>query len=655
MFGTAPSLGYNSSPTFKNSYGGLLTVFCSVCYMLSTSLIIWRYFERSSPETNINRIFVKNPKGFNITQQTLPFAFGVQNSRGTHYIDPSIYTVNVSYHRRTTQTVNGAAQSVSTGTELRVVTCDTVGLDKRYFENVQLNNMYCIEKTQQMPLEVTGVFESSSFGFLRIHVKPCKGAATCKTEAEVRAAMEKNYFAINYFGIGIKTSNFSDPLERYPTSYFTTVSAGVAKDLQIRMVNQEIHTQSSAFGYVRPDILPFTSISNVVSDISEIKEGSQTVTTAINLSIRMNQELIITNRAYKTVFQYLAELGGLFNVIKILSILLIFRVAATILMVDFVSVATLKSKIFETSMAALESIRQSSKLQKQTDEKRSEREDSWPETDKNTDKQLQDKDARVSKKNSIRVASVAKKNSIVHKYVLQSNEPEPHTAKFSAEDLHKQQIPVYQPADQSPVGTKIEAVQEGESGTKQNQWRSDIQKEKQPSRLFHPSKRSPQTGASHLYSSQAPVLPVTSDPARPQELPAVSSASIFTFSFMPFCQKKKSNIEKIKNIYHREVEKKLDYTLLVQLVNQIEAMKRYLFDGDQRVLFELIPHYRLNQVRQTCTCADGEAKFVQECLMHQQERIVQAVRSILSKPSPSDVDRCIIEDLEELQQSSSQM
>ena len=371
--------------------------------------------------------------------------------------------------------------------------------------------------------------------------------------------MEKNFFAINYFGIGIKTSNYSDPLEKYPTSYFTTASAGVSKDLQVRMVDQEIQTQSSPFGYVKPDILPFTSVSNIVSDISEIKEGTQTVTTSINLSIRMNQELIITNRAYKTIFQYLAELGGLFNVIKILSVILIFRVAATFLMVDFVSVATQKNIVFQQSLTALESFRQSFSLQRHYHEKQSiQGEEPWQQTDKKannldkeaewvvSEKHLQEKPGGVFKKSPVRFSTVGPKNSIVQKQVPYLKKDESQKAKSSSEEFNG--YPNEQQTSQQPIASKIEVVSQIDSPIEQNLLKSDSQTEKQQQKLFNSKKIFPQTGTSNHYSPNEPARRVKPLVQLQQNPPKVSNTSVFTFSFLPFCKRKKSTLNQIKNV-----------------------------------------------------------------------------------------------------------
>ena len=75
LYGKKPDLLYKGDSSCKTAYGGVVTLMAMACYVLCICLNVWRYFERSSPETNVNKLFVQDPVGFNATKDSFPFAF----------------------------------------------------------------------------------------------------------------------------------------------------------------------------------------------------------------------------------------------------------------------------------------------------------------------------------------------------------------------------------------------------------------------------------------------------------------------------------------------------------------------------------------------------------------------------------------------------
>jgi hypothetical protein len=349
-YGARPDFLYKGDSQFKSSYGGCISMLAVVCYSLCISLNVWRYYERSSPETNINKLFVKDPKGFIASRSTLPIAFGMQGADAVHFIDPSYYKPRVMYRRQTKTMVNGALVASMKVTDLTLIPCSEATLDRRFFNNLDLANMFCIKEFEDpnFGVEVTGVFEGDVYGAIRIQISTCTGVG-CKSQAEIEAKMKSSYFAINYVGTAIKSSNYSDPIERFPTSFFTTTSTMYTKEVQMRMADNQIDTQASPFGYVTPDTINFSGVSYLAVDYSKFADPGQIVDKFLTVNVRMLQEKVHTNRAYKTVFQYLAELGGMFNVITLVSLLATLRVGKTLMMVDLAKINKLKSSLFRTS------------------------------------------------------------------------------------------------------------------------------------------------------------------------------------------------------------------------------------------------------------------------------------------------------------------
>jgi len=260
IFGYSPKLNYFGNTTATSTFGGLATIMVGLCYASIFAFTIWRYFERSSPETNVDTLFVKDPEGFVLNKDTLPFAFGIQDpNTAEHFIDESIYTVVAKYRNSYKHVVNGVLISTSKETILPLVPCSEVNMDLSYFDNLELSQMYCLkefaEKTKE--LKITGMFESDRYGRIEISFNRCK--TNCKTNEEIDKKLKDGYFAVNYVNWNAKASDFKNPKHRYPTSYYTSTSAEYTKYISQYMTDNEIVTDSSLIGYMESESLKYTS------------------------------------------------------------------------------------------------------------------------------------------------------------------------------------------------------------------------------------------------------------------------------------------------------------------------------------------------------------------------------------------------------------
>jgi hypothetical protein len=327
--------------------------------------VVRRYLDKSSPETNVNNFFVENPEGFQLTKANLPFAFGLQKSTGEHFIDESVYVPQVRYLKYFKRSENGKLTVNKTVVELPLVPCNQSNLDSKYFMNLDLGKMYCLKEftEKKTDIKITGVWESDVFGFLDIKIQRCSGDG-CRPEAEIESHLKTSYFAINYVNFAILSSNFSNPVEMYPTSYYTTTSTTYSKNVQMRLTDNEVVTHSSLFGSSKPSVKKVSQTHQFITDISGVKEEGKTLPVILEMLIRMNQQKIVTNRAYKNAFHYLAELGGLLEVISLTAIILTFRFSSINLLLDLARMHYCKQLLVDKVLRASPSLQVDSKEKK---------------------------------------------------------------------------------------------------------------------------------------------------------------------------------------------------------------------------------------------------------------------------------------------------
>ena len=332
LFGQAPNLTYKGLNACKSQYGGIVSLFVVMAWSLSLVFTVWRYFERTSPETNYNNMFVKDQVGFELNSTSFPFAFGLEDSSTAFFIDEQIYTVEASYRLYTKKTVEGVVIVDKQKVIIELAKCSTMNLDKDYFYNVDLNNMYCLKNITQHMM-ITGNFESKTWGWIYISFNRCT-AANCKSAAEIEAKLKKSYFAMNFVNSGIQSTNYNNPIVNFPDSFYTTTSTTYSKTMTINMQDTELLTHSSLVGYAEPGYHKLTTVKAFETDFNSIETSGGSVNTIFTTLIRMDRVKIQINRKYKMIYQYMAEFGGMFNVICVVALILTSRISKTHYSVD---------------------------------------------------------------------------------------------------------------------------------------------------------------------------------------------------------------------------------------------------------------------------------------------------------------------------------
>ena len=95
-------------------------------------------------------------------------------------------------------------------------------------------------------------------------------------------------------------------------------------------------TYDSILGNDLPEIEDFVTVDRVVYDLAT-PTGTEATVPFLDITIRMDTILYKTTRRYKTFYHYLAELGGIAQMIRILGVVLTFTVCRTILRADILA------------------------------------------------------------------------------------------------------------------------------------------------------------------------------------------------------------------------------------------------------------------------------------------------------------------------------
>jgi len=640
LYGKKPDLLYKGDSSCKTAYGGVVTLMAMACYVLCICLNVWRYFERSSPETNVNKLFVQDPVGFNATKDSFPFAFGLQDQNGAHFIDDSYYKPEANYLKYTKSIVNGDLKVARQVIPLTLITCDQVPLDGKYFDNLDLKSMHCIKEYYDSSfkhhLEITGEWESNTLGIIQLFIKSCKGAG-CKPEADVISKVKSSYFALNYIGSTIKSSNYSDPIERFPSGFFTTISNMFSKQSLFRMADNQIDTQASPFGYVTPETINFTHVGAISTDYVQFAQPSDLVDTLIDVQIRMMREKTLTNRAYKTVFQYLAELGGLFNVITVVTLLLTARVGHTLMLIDL-------AKLNYFSHLAT-SFRKPQEQQSQGNKMEAE-----GQSDRNSS--LKQGVAifkrSVASSSQIHLDNSAKmKWSLSRPHGIQDSNKKPLAMKYAQIAPSDIKTPGLVSQDQVPIHHKSQLHESPDLQRKSSDWDIVNQGEKSPALVQKtPANKQTEDLSSYICNLIAAskrdfereLLKQGSQDLRSKK---VSSGSILLHSFMPFLLPSTSKLRAVINTTEQQATSKFDFLCLLDIINDVHKLKLLLLSPDQRLLFDILPQNPV-ETEDHKNLSLQRAAQEERTLGAFQQRAETAYRKILNKHDFSRIDEELI-------------
>ena len=320
LFGYVPELLYKGETSHSTRYGGLVSVTAALGYIGVVSFTVWRYFQREAPATNVETKFVPDPPGFTWDRDNFPFAFGIQDTTATHFIDDQIYTVEATYNLKTTSKVSGEEVINYDSITIPLIRCSEAKLDPQYFNNIPLADMYCLREfiNPLKRFQITGRWESQTFGTLSFNFRKCNTtSSTCKSAEEISKRLKDSYFAVYFIDRVLKASDFENPWQVIPRSQYMSTSIAYTKYLSYYIQENTVASDSSLIGYLQPKQQTFLSVGVQYSDMSNLAlDTSELPSIFLSFVFRMSTSQVIVTRKYKNIYDYLAEFGGMSQVVS---------------------------------------------------------------------------------------------------------------------------------------------------------------------------------------------------------------------------------------------------------------------------------------------------------------------------------------------------
>ena len=114
-----------------------------------------------------------------------------------------------------------------------------------------------------------------------------------------------------------------------------STSIAYTKYLSYYIQENTVASDSSLIGYLQPKQQTFLSVGTQYNDLSNFALGDASLPNVfLNFVIRMSTSQVDITRKYKNICDYLAEFGGMSQVVGILAIVMTFRMRKLNLIVD---------------------------------------------------------------------------------------------------------------------------------------------------------------------------------------------------------------------------------------------------------------------------------------------------------------------------------
>ncbi|KAL4432689.1 hypothetical protein ABPG74_004982 [Tetrahymena malaccensis] len=308
IFGSQILLRFKGEPTYNTRTGSVVTLLIIgfICFRLIA--IVQDVFLRTSPQVIYSERQVDNPAAFQISSQTFPLAFGMEDPNFDYYIDEGIYTVQAQFYQKTlvfnqTTQQNDAIWNV---TDIKVQPCTLDNFKNpdniNYYTSLSYKNMYCLPPDIQLTLQ--GDFQSPIYSYLQLQIIKCK--TNCKSQDLLDKYLLNSNFAMQLSDSFVDPSIKSNPFKIYSRDIYWATSTQMPKAATLYIRNNYVQ---SDFGWFWPDLTTQRYPAYSYNDVSVFPDNFQTYFLQVVFRFEKQKEGFYS-RTYKSFNNIMSEIGG---------------------------------------------------------------------------------------------------------------------------------------------------------------------------------------------------------------------------------------------------------------------------------------------------------------------------------------------------------
>ena len=353
LYGPQITLTYNKSYKYKTTLGGILTIFTIFAIIIYTILYSKILFSKNN--FKIITSYTVNPSS-SYDFSNFPFLIGFSSPEGMIVKDERLFNIKIFDYNYTLQIKKNTNRKFSLSSEeILYENCSKYKSNKTYFLNdtfsdINLDNYQCIKPGENLTLygkfgDITNSFRS--FGIilnkcnnetLRINKKNF----SCYSEEDIKKKLIGFKVIILYISYNLNHYAVDGShLFYHETGDYLGLTAELQKFF-VMTFSKNVYITDKSFIFDNKNISEFFSLSGKIVDNypMSLNFGSSQIVNNNTFGVilmSMDGTVVQYNRSFEKITDLFAKLGGIYNLIIIVSKIIIKWITSKRKIIDFVN------------------------------------------------------------------------------------------------------------------------------------------------------------------------------------------------------------------------------------------------------------------------------------------------------------------------------
>ena len=312
IFGIPPLFTIRGRRTFQTQIGSSLTILCIILILIYMSVFFNQMINHKSPDIQSIVYYDEIPE-VELNKNDFLFVFSLQTKEFKNYIDESIYKVE-AYYTQLTLKSNGIYNLENI--PLKITKCNEYNFEllPNYFNNITLNNLYCLENFEDKILK--GDYMKEYWNYIRLNFSKCenstKNEVLCKSINEINENLNGGYIGLFILDNIFEPGKYLKPYRTYIKNLYKSFSIKYYEELFLYIKLIEIITDSGYF-FDNKKSLNFTAYDDIQNDI-DFRDSEH----FLSLTLCASPKKEIYKRSYIKLQTIFSNVGGMLKIILLL-------------------------------------------------------------------------------------------------------------------------------------------------------------------------------------------------------------------------------------------------------------------------------------------------------------------------------------------------
>ena len=307
----------------KTCIGGLLSVLTIILSIMGSYYFGQEVWMKKNPVVNQSIESLQEPPTLKLDKESWDIMFALQNDN-SFFNDPRVYTVEAStFHVQPNNTL--ILKKINMENCLEESFSETL---YPYFKNYNVKNLVCISKKQEgyenNTLTIQKQFGQADFKLLLFLFKPCQNSTSssiiCESPEDIQKKIGTTYFSLFTIDNFTRTKNLTHPFVKYTYNNFIATGIGSLYTISLYLNHKTITSDMGILFYEEKVIKSF--------GVNEFKMNynpkSAEDGTFLRLEVHLKSVQDNIFRKYLKLQELMAQIGGIFNLVNIISKIIIY-------------------------------------------------------------------------------------------------------------------------------------------------------------------------------------------------------------------------------------------------------------------------------------------------------------------------------------------